>query len=200
MFCEKCGKRAFPIRVACMGCNSTLPDTPAILETPDKRTNPKHVVCVKCGSTAMDARIACIHCDATLARPFRLSEEEWPLEPPPEIAYFVFACPDGACEECMKLDGFHFLPSKLREYRVPIPTCKHPICWCEICGTYRDEGTTVSTNRDGKEVTYHHPGDAADIAAFLERSGGAATAAQIAAYIDSQVERLGKSGGLSRRL
>jgi hypothetical protein len=61
-------------------------------------------------------------------------------------------------------------------------------------GTYWDEGTTVSTDRDGKETTYHKPGDAADIVAFLERSGGVATTAQIDAYIDAQLapERKGR--------
>jgi hypothetical protein len=52
---------------------------------------------------------------------------------------------------------------------------------------YSDQGTLVTTGRDGRQVTYHNPGDAADIVSFLERSNAAATDAQIAAYIDAKL-------------
>ena len=94
MFCTKCGKKGFPVRIACIVCNTTLPDVPAILETPDQRANPKQVTCMKCGSIAGDARIACTHCDASFPRPFRLSGEG-PLTHVPGIAYYKFICSAG---------------------------------------------------------------------------------------------------------
>ena len=99
---------------------------------------------------------------------------------------------DETCEECRKFDGFSILPSKVKDYCIPIPDCKSPDCRCQIMPTFWDQGTTVSTDREGKEVTYHEPGDAADIVAFLEHSGGVATSAQIDAYIDAQLAPLRK--------
>ncbi len=32
LFCTKCGKEGFPVRVACLNCNSTLEEVPGILE------------------------------------------------------------------------------------------------------------------------------------------------------------------------
>ena len=187
MFCRRCGKKAFPVRIACMVCNATLPSVPAILETPEERGKPKHVVCQKCGSAALDGRIACTYCDATFSRPFALSDEDGPLEHDPKIAYYNFVCCDGACEECRKLDGLYFLPLKLTDYRLPNPACRYPVCWCGIVGIYFDQGTLVTRDRQGKEVIYHQLGDAADIAEFLRRSQGVATKTQIAAYLDAQL-------------
>lgn len=170
-----------------MVCNATLPDAPATLETPEERAKSKHVKCMKCGSTALDARIACVHCDASFPRPFELSDTDGPLEYDPKIAYYNFVCCEGACEECRKLDGLSFLSSKLLSYRLPISTCKYAICWCGIVGVYSDEGTVVTSDRVGKQDTYHQPGDAADVVALLQRSNGVATKHQIAAYIDAQL-------------
>jgi len=186
MLCPKCGKKGFPVRIACNVCDATLPDAPAILETPEKRGTPKRIVCVKCGSPAMDARIACIHCDATFPPPFELSDEERPLEHDPNIAYYTIVCCQEACKECASFGGLSFLPSRLPNYRIPVPACKYPVCWCRIMGVYWDEGTVATSGSAGKEVIQHQPGDAADVAAFLERSGGAATAAQIDSYVASQ--------------
>ena len=187
MFCSKCGKKGFPVRIACMVCNATLPDAPAILEAPQERAKPKQVKCVKCGSMALDARIACVHCDATFPRPFQLTDADGPFTHDPKIAYYNFVCCDGACEECKRFDGFCLLPSKLSNYRLPISACKYPVCWCGIMGVYSDEGTVVTCDRVGKQDTYHQPGDAADIVGFLQRSNGVATKDQIAAYVDAQL-------------
>jgi hypothetical protein len=170
-----------------MVCNATLPDAPAILETPQEREKPKLVKCVKCRSIALDARIACIHCDATFPRPFQLSDADGPFTHDPKIAYYNFVCCDGACEECRRFDGFCFLPLKLSHYRLPISACKYPICWCGIVGVYSDEGSVVTYDPAGKQVTYHQQGGAADIIAFLQRSNGVATKDAIAAYFDAQL-------------
>lgn len=187
MFCTKCGEKGFPVRIACMVCNATLPDAPAILEAPEERGKPKQVACKKCGSMALDARITCVHCDATFPRPFQLSDADGPVTHDPKIAYYNFVSCDGACEECGRFDGFCFLPSKLSSYRLPISACKFPVCWCGIVGVYSDEGTVLTRDVAGMQDTYHQPGDAADIVGFLQRSNGAATRDQIAAYVDAQL-------------
>jgi len=187
MFCDKCGRKGFPVRIACVVCNATLPDAPAILETPQERAKPKQVRRVKCGSVALDARIACVHCDATFPRPFQLIDADGPVTHDPKIAYYNFVCCDGACEECRRFNGLCFLPSKRSNYRLPISACKYPVCWCGIVGVYSDEGTVVTHDGAGKQDTYHQPGDAADIVSFLQHSNGVATKDQIAAYVDAQL-------------
>jgi hypothetical protein len=187
VYCSKCGEKGFPVRIACLVCNATLPDAPPLLETPDQRSNPKRVTCTKCGALAQDARIACVHCDASFPRPFELSDADEPMEIDPKVAYYSFVCPGGACEECRRFDGFCFLPSRLTDFHLPIPTCKYPICWCGIVGVYLDEGSVESCDAAGKRVTFHRPGDAADVVAFLRRSNGVATNEQIAAHIDAQL-------------
>jgi len=157
-----------------MACNATLPDVPAILELPEERSKPKHVECMKCGAVAQDARIACVHCDASLPRPFSLTNDEAELPDEPKVAYFTFSCPDTACEECKKFEGFCFLPSRLADYRIPIPGCKFPVCWCGIWAVFSER-------------------DAADTVAFLERSGGAATLEQICAYLGQMCPGAGRS-------
>lgn len=187
MFCPKCGKKGFPVRIACIACNATLPDIPAIFETPDQRVKPKHVVCSARGAVAIDARIACSHCDATFPRPFTLSDADEPPKPNPEIAYYKFVCGGGACTACRSLSGLRFLPEKLSDYCIPNPACEHPVCWCHIFGVCWDEGTGFTSDGRGNRIIYHSPGNAADVAAFLRRSGGVATAAQIKAYVDERL-------------
>ena len=186
MFCTKCGKKGFPVRIACIVCNTTLPDVPAILETPDQRANPKQVTCMKCGSIAGDARIACTHCDASFPRPFRLSGEG-PLTHVPGIAYYKFICSGAACLECKKFDGLCFLPSKLREYRLPVPTCTYPVCWCDVVGVYLDEGVIVTSDATGTKANYPQPGSAPDILELLRRSNGVATSEEIDAHVEAQL-------------
>ena len=118
MFCPKCGQIGFPVRIACTVCNATLPEVPAILETPEQRAKPKRVVREACGSEAPDARIACVRCDASFPRPFELSWEE---DRPPQLnqgaSYYAYVVPDTACEECKKFQGYCFLPSRLEDHR-----------------------------------------------------------------------------------
>ncbi|MDE3180382.1 MAG: hypothetical protein KGM47_12075 [Acidobacteriota bacterium] len=135
----------------------------------------------------MDARIACIHCDAALPRPFALSDADEPPKPNLKIAYYMFVCGGGACTACRSLNGLRFLPEKLSEYRVPNPACEYPVCWCHIFGVCWDEGTRFTSDGRGNRIIYHSAGDAADVAAFLRRFGGVATAAQIDVYVDEQL-------------
>jgi hypothetical protein len=186
MFCTKCGRKGFPARIACAVCNTTLPDVPAILETPDQRANPKQVTCVKCGSIASDARIACTHCDASFPRPFRFSDEG-PFTPDPRIGYYNFVCSAAACAECKRFDGLYFLPSELRQYRIPVSTCQYPVCWCEIVGVCFDEGMILTSGAGGAEARYLQPGSAADILGLLGRSSGVATKQEIDAHIEAQL-------------
>jgi len=187
MFCTRCGKKSFPVRIACKACNATLQDVPALLDIPEERVKQKQVKCAQCGSTAVDGRIACSHCDASLPRPFALSDEDGPPEHAPGIAYYTIASPKHACEECRKWHGFCFLPHKLRDFRTPIPTCKYPVCWCGVWGVFWTQGTAATTERDGTQSVHHSVGDASDVAAFLERAGGSATDQQVQAYIDAQL-------------
>jgi hypothetical protein len=156
--------------MACIVCNATLPDVPALLESPDQRLNPKQVKCVKCGSVASDARIACTYCDATFARPFSFSDIDSEFETDPRIAYYVItSIGEGACDACGELDGLLFTQERLPDYRMPIKTCKNPICNCQVMGMFADDS------------------DAADIVAFLRKSGGVATTEQIRAHIDAKL-------------
>ena len=141
---------------------------------------------MKCGSIAGDARIACTHCDASFPRPFRLSGEG-PLTHVPRIAYYEFTCSEAACPECKKFDGLCFLPSKLREHRVPIPTCTYPVCWCDVVGVYLDEGVILTSDPTGAKANYPQPGSAPDILDFLRRSNGVATRGEIDAHVDAQL-------------
>lgn len=180
MFCAECGHIGFPVRIACAVCNATLPDVPACLESPEEREKVKRVVCKQCGSEASDARIACTQCDASFPRPFELSwEEDTPPHGSEGVSYYTYVVPDAACDECRKFTGYCFLPFRLPEHRLPIKTCKFPVCWCGIWAVYTS-------------------GDSAEIVEFLERTGGAATGAQISAYLDGkrapQRERSAKEG------
>ncbi len=94
MFCAKCGRRAFPVRIACLECNATPPDVPATLEPPEERSRPKRIVCEQCGAPAQDARIACTHCDASLPRPFSLTYEGEEPRGQRVPAYYAFLVPD----------------------------------------------------------------------------------------------------------
>lgn len=187
MFCPKCGKKGFPVRIACTACNATLPDVPATMEAPEQRAMPKYVVCEQCGSAASDARIACGHCDATFPRPFTLIDGDGPPTNNPEIAYYTYMSADGACDACKSLDGLCFLPEKLSDYRIPNPACRYPVCWCGIIGVCWGEGTITTSDGQGDEAVYQCAGSAPDVAAFLRGSGGVATAAQIDAYVDEQL-------------
>ena len=141
---------------------------------------------MKCGSLAGDARIACTHCDASFSRPFRLSGEG-PFTHVPGIAYYNLVCSDAACVECKRFDGLCFLPSELRQYRVPISTCRYPVCWCDIVGVYFDEGMIVTSDAGGATVGYPQPGGAPDILRLLRRSNGVATKEEVAAHVDAQL-------------
>lgn len=144
MFCAKCGKEGFPVRIACLSCNATLPDIPAVLESPDARDRPKKVECAKCGFQATDARIACENCDQTFPRPFSL-DRGVPTEclENPDIELFVIICCPNACEECKEFDGSELTKAQAKDFRMPITTCTRAVCWCSIVGVGRDEGTVI---------------------------------------------------------
>lgn len=143
MFCTKCGKKGFPVRIACQKCNATLPDVPACLESPEDREKPKSVFCQKCGQVAVDARIACVHCDSSFPRPFHLLSGMHQLETDNSIEHYEFIASKGACPECAKLHGKEFRPKELRKYPLPVPQCANPVCWCSIIGVYPDEGVVI---------------------------------------------------------
>lgn len=132
MLCPKCGQQGFPVRIACLGCNATLPDIPASFENPGNRGHAKNVVCVKCGAKADDARIACEKCDATFPRPFSFTPQE-EFEDDPRISYYEFMA-EGGCEECAKLNGKRLSFAELGKYPIPYRRCKNPVCWCTIIG------------------------------------------------------------------
>lgn len=186
MLCARCGRKGFPVRIACLKCNATLPDVPVPFEAPSERSKPKHVECERCGSVALDARIACQYCDGSFPRPFRLSDEDEIYGLDGSIAYYTFACSREACEECRKWDGFCFLPARSQMYSVPIPTCQYPVCWCDIVGVFPDEGTLTVSGPNGQSEHYAFAGSGEDIAAFLKKSGGAARNEQIESYISGQ--------------
>jgi hypothetical protein len=144
MYCIKCGKKGFPVRLACMNCDADLPGVPPAFEHPDVKSSAPPVTCSKCHRPATDARVACLACNHSFPRPFAFPADDLNLlANDPEIERFVFICLKGACEECRRWDGFEFKPEELSKYRVPIQTCKHAVCWCGIVGIYRDEGVVI---------------------------------------------------------
>ncbi len=161
------------MRLACTACNATLPDLPAIFEPPEERIKPKEVKCERCGAIAQGGRIACMHCDATLPRPFSFNDGDGELPDELWIAYWEFVCLDDACDECRKFKFFCFLPSRRRDFRVPIPGCKFPVCWCGLWAVGRDMAAVPG-------------GDHYYVVEFLQQSGGAATDEQISAYLEAK--------------
>lgn len=144
MYCEKCGKKGFPVRIACFNCNATLPDVPAVLESPEERGKPKNVVCEKCGQVAVDGRIACEHCDTSFPRPLHLiSGMQGPEEADQSIDRYVFIASKGACPECARLNGKEFRHRQLHNYPLPVQRCINPVCRCSIVGRYDDEGVVT---------------------------------------------------------
>jgi hypothetical protein len=145
VLCPSCKKLAFPIELRCLKCDSILLDVPFAFESPDNRTKPpREVFCAQCGTLADDARITCASCLATLPRPFSLvAGDEHEFENEREIGRFEIVCSPQACEECKKFDGKRVSRAEVRKGVVPIPSCRHPMCWCTVTGIYRDEGVAV---------------------------------------------------------
>ncbi len=148
MLCPSCKKEGFPIDLRCLKCDEPLPAVPHIFESPENRLQPpKKVFCTKCGLEAADARLACPECLATLPRPFSLVAGHDPeFEDEPQIARFEIVCPEGACAECMKLDGKIVTREEVKRGVVPIPACLHPMCWCNLVGVYDDEGKVTTSD------------------------------------------------------
>jgi hypothetical protein len=144
--CPKCQRTAFPVRLACVNCNETLPGVPHAFESPEnRRKKPKTIICRKCSRTAVDARIACRHCDHSLPRPFSLLEGmAHELEDNSEIGRYEIVCSEGACEECMKHDGKEVSREEMKKGVVPISSCRYPVCWCTTVGIHKDEGKIVT--------------------------------------------------------
>jgi len=186
MYCTKCGRKGFPVRLACLKCNAALPGLPAALDTPNRRKQSgEPVICQNCGAVASDARIACLGCDQSFPRPFTFHDYDPEFENAPGIAYFVIRCYDEACDACKEMDGVCFTPEHLPRYRMPIKTCKNAACWCAIFGIDADSEAFFSYDPDG---TRHALGGqpAVEFAELLRRFGGVSTDPRAVAYFEAQ--------------
>ena len=187
MYCTKCGRKGFPVRLACLKCNATLAGLPGFDLPKVRAQGGKPVVCGKCGAPATDARIACLGCDQSFPRPFRLEEEEYDpeFENSPAVAYYMIRSDEDACDVCREMNGVCFTREHFPEYRMPIKGCKNAICWCDVIGIYADEGAYFSHEPDGSErAVGSRP--AVEFAEVLRRFGGISTDPRAVAYFEAQ--------------
>jgi len=187
MYCTKCGRKGFPVRLACLKCNATLAGLPGFDLPRASAQGGKPVVCGKCGALATDARIACLGCDQSFPRPFYLEEGGYDpeFENSPAIAYYRIHSFEDACDACREMNGVCFTREKFLEYRMPIKGCKNAICWCGIIGIYADEGAYFSYEPDGsKRAVGSQP--AVEFAEVLRRFGGISTDPRAVAYFKAQ--------------
>jgi len=187
MYCTKCGRKGFPVRLACLKCNATLAGLPGFDLPKVRAQGGKPVVCGKCGALATDARIACLGCDQSFPRPFCLEEEGYDpeFENSPAIAYYRIHSFEDACDACREMNGVCFTREHFPEYRMPIKGCKNAICWCGVIGIYADEGAYIFYEPDGSErAGGSRP--AVEFAEVLRRFGGISTDPRAVAYFEAQ--------------